>query len=656
MGRLLTILIAALLLPAGIVAQCGACEFFTGNLVENGDFSDGNTGFSTDYELATVSGPYGLLSDAGFYVIDNNASDVHTFFAGFDHTNPPFGDYMIVNGSNTAGTAIWCQTIDVLPGLDYTFSAWARNVDTNPDNTVNAVLQFTTNGDLIGPEFIADGGWEQFEVSWNAGDFTTIDLCIFNQQTNSGGNDFGIDDISFDACYPYEVEHVLSAGPDQTICSGELATIGEVGMEGFSYTWNPAAELADLSLSELDVALTNPLTDPVITEFVLSADTAALGCIQTDTVQVTILPLPQPDLGEDVIICEGETATLDAGAGWDSVLWNTGETTAAITPGTPGTYTANVGDGNCFNSDAVEVIQPVLPSLSLPADTAICEDQTLVLNPGAPGGTWSDGSATSTYNTSEPGSYTYTVEVMGCTTSASTSVEVIEYAIFDIGQVIELCPDDTLDLVIPYIGVWSTGDTTQTISVTQPGHYEVTVAIQHCASTDDVEVVTVPWPELEVGPDLYLCPGEEEVLNLLEQENVDYLWNTGQTEPRIRLRDPGMYVLTAFNDCGSVSDTLRVFDDGCPPTFYAPNAFTPNNDGINDVYQVYVYDVTDFRLQIYNRWGELCFETNDPAAAWTGDMQGAGYYVPNGTYVWKVTGKLPDYSNLDELGYVTLIR
>lgn len=647
---------AALLLPAGVVAQCGACEFFTGNLVDNGDFSEGNTGFSTDYELATVSGPWGLLSDAGFYVIDNNASDVHTFFDGFDHTNPPFGDYMIVNGSNTAGTAIWCQTIDVLPGLDYTFSAWARNVDTNPDNTVNAVLQFTINGELIGPEFIADGGWEQFEVSWNAGDFTTIDLCIFNQQTNSGGNDFGIDDISFDACYPYEVEHVLSAGPDQTICSGELVTIGEVGMEGFSYTWDPAAELADLSLSELDVALTNPLTDPITTEFVLSADTAALGCIQTDTVQVTILPLPQPDLGEDVIICEGETATLDAGTGWDSVLWSTDETTATINTGTPGTYTATVGDGNCFNSDAVEVIQPILPTLSLPADTAICEDQTLVLTPGAPGGTWSDGSATSTYNTSEPGTYTYTLEVMGCTTSASTTVDVIEYAIFDIGQVIELCPDDTLDLVIPYIGVWSTGDTTHTISVTQPGNYDVTVAIQHCASTDDVEVVAVPWPDLEVGPDLYLCPGEEEVLNMLEQENVDYLWNTGQTEPRIRLRDPGVYVLTAFNGCGSVSDTLRVFDDGCPPTFYAPNAFTPNNDGLNDVYQVYVYDVTDFRLQIYNRWGELCFETNDPGDAWTGDMQGAGYYVPNGTYVWKVTGKLPDYSNLDEMGYLTLIR
>ena len=427
-------------------------------------------------------------------------------------------------------------------------------------------------------------------------------------------------------------------------------------MEGFSYTWDPAAEVEDLSLSELEVALTNPLTDPTTLAFVLSADTAALGCIQTDTVEVTVLPLPQFDLGAEVIICEGETAILDAGLGWESVLWNTAQSTPTITTNTPGTYTATVSDGNCFNSDAIEVIQPSLPSLALPPDTVICEDQVLLLNPGAPGGTWSDGSATSTYTTSEPGIYTYTVDVLGCATSASTTVDVIQYALFDLGPAIELCPDDTLELLIPYIGVWSTGDTTHLISVTDPGVYEVTVTIEHCARTDDVQVIAAEWPDLDVGPDLHLCPGQEEVLELQEQTDLNYLWNTGQTETRIRLRDPGMYILSAFNNCGSVSDTLRVFDDGCPPTFYAPNAFSPNSDGLNDVYQVYVNDVTEFRLQIYNRWGELCFETQDPEDAWTGDMQGAGYFVPNGTYVWKVSGKLPDYSNLDKTGYLTLIR
>ncbi len=113
--------------------QCEECEYLE-NLVFNGDFQLGPLGYTSDYTLSFNNGPWGLLSNEGTYGVSPNANFLHSNFQGFDHTNPPNGNFMVVNGAAIPNTNVWCQTIDVEPGTTYTISSWVRNVDTNPQN------------------------------------------------------------------------------------------------------------------------------------------------------------------------------------------------------------------------------------------------------------------------------------------------------------------------------------------------------------------------------------------------------------------------------------------------------------------------------------------------------------------------------------------
>jgi gliding motility-associated-like protein len=93
-------------------------------------------------------------------------------------------------------------------------------------------------------------------------------------------------------------------------------------------------------------------------------------------------------------------------------------------------------------------------------------------------------------------------------------------------------------------------------------------------------------------------------------------------------------------------------------SLFIPNVFTPNNDGKNDVFEVIARGVKDYHLQIFNRWGNIVFETTNPNAVWTGGKN--GYYVPDGTYVWIVYAI--DYNNKPLLGngtasgHITVLR
>lgn len=176
---------------------CQGLNFDTTNLVVNPGFESGNVNFLTDYTLGT-GGTFGLISNAGTYGVASSPSMVHNNFTFCgDHTTGT-GNMMIVNGSNTANQAVWCQTISVVPNTDYYFSIWATSVEsTNPTNVSS--LYFELNGSQIGTNFsppLNACNWQEYTQTWNSGASITVDLCIYNH-TISGNNDFAIDDIFF---------------------------------------------------------------------------------------------------------------------------------------------------------------------------------------------------------------------------------------------------------------------------------------------------------------------------------------------------------------------------------------------------------------------------------------------------------------------------
>jgi gliding motility-associated-like protein len=106
--------------------------------------------------------------------------------------------------------------------------------------------------------------------------------------------------------------------------------------------------------------------------------------------------------------------------------------------------------------------------------------------------------------------------------------------------------------------------------------------------------------------------------------------------------------------CKSVPLEFYVSTLGCE-IFYAPTVFTPNNDGINDRFYAVGLGIYQPRLLIFDRWGQLIFETDNLYNGWSGD-DGTGYYVPNGLYHWKLVFNDTNGFTQEKEGYVVMSR
>lgn len=174
-----------------------SCKHSGPELVVNGHFENGNTGFTSDYSYCTNCFNSSNDLPGGNYVVGTNANQHHNGFQGF--ANGGQGNFMIINGAATANTNVWCQTITVNPNTYYVFSSWVSSVHPNSP----AQLNFSANGVALGPIFTAPSTtntWSQFFSTWFSGANTSVTICIVNQNTTPAGNDFGLDDISFKEC------------------------------------------------------------------------------------------------------------------------------------------------------------------------------------------------------------------------------------------------------------------------------------------------------------------------------------------------------------------------------------------------------------------------------------------------------------------------
>lgn len=162
----------------------------TVELITNGDFEAGNTGFSSQHSYQT-----GPITAASTYAIDDSPNDVHPAFIPFgDHTSGT-GLMMVVNGSTSGGTITWEQTVAVTAGLEYGFSASLASVYPTAPATLNLVINGTQLGNMNAPS--TTGTWEQHAFTWNAGAATSAVIQLIETSTASGGNDYALDDISF---------------------------------------------------------------------------------------------------------------------------------------------------------------------------------------------------------------------------------------------------------------------------------------------------------------------------------------------------------------------------------------------------------------------------------------------------------------------------
>lgn len=161
------------------------------NLVSNGNFEQGNSGFFTNYIYCNTGNCLFPLANNG-YSVGTDANFFHNLFAGWDHTTGR-GNFMIINGADPTKT-VWRETINVAPNTNYAFGCWISTmIAISPSQ-----IRFSINGIQLGPIYNAPSvinSWNQFYITWNSGANATATIEIVNVLNQSNGNDFGLDDI-----------------------------------------------------------------------------------------------------------------------------------------------------------------------------------------------------------------------------------------------------------------------------------------------------------------------------------------------------------------------------------------------------------------------------------------------------------------------------
>jgi gliding motility-associated-like protein len=279
-------------------------------------------------------------------------------------------------------------------------------------------------------------------------------------------------------------------------------------------------------------------------------------------------------------------------------------------------------------------------TLSLGPDTTLCAGSELFLDATIPCGVqynWNDGYASPARIITEPGYYSVDVTV-GCG-SVSDALNITF-----LPELKSQLPSDTIictgaDIILDAGSgfaddFWQDGSSGQVFTAGSPGMYWVEVTDSHsCTVRDSVLVSGHSEPEIFLGNDTVICFGDSIKFDL---SGIDpyaiYRWNDAIYGDRYSIGESGEYWVLASNPCGMDQDTIVVESRSCEPVLHIPNAFSPNNDGRNDQFNIRSFNIDEFKLVILDRWGQLLFETNDTGSGWDGMCN--GNLCPEGIYVY----------------------
>ena len=389
----------------------------------------------------------------------------------------------------------------------------------------------------------------------------------------------------------------------------------------------------------------------------------ANGITATDAVRLTALPTPKVYIGSDTVVCAGSVLFLAVPqeAGY-SYIWDDGSTGFSYAVTQAGAYSVKVTNQyGCYASTSINVLVRPTTLFSLGNDTTLCYGRDLQLKPmPALQGSylWSNGSSSPTLTIHTPGVYWLKVTDSVCVKRDSIRVSYKLNPQVSLGTDTALCIGQTLLLdatVANSVYIWQDGSTNSSFLVNQPGVYSVKVAGNGCDTTVQLTVSYITKPPKNLIKDTTVCIKQLLILDA-SYPNSTYQWQDGSVLPQFTVTTAGTYAVLITGQCGTTTDSATVKFDNCDCIFYVPNAFTPNGDGKNDIFlPKYHCLLNNYELKVFNRWGQLVFESRNPAVGWDGSY--GNRQQETGTYIWELnyednlTGK-----NMRKTGTITLIQ
>ncbi|MEZ4992653.1 MAG: gliding motility-associated C-terminal domain-containing protein [Saprospiraceae bacterium] len=602
------------------------------NQINNGDFSEGNFGFTSDYTYSPGANPtqgvYGVFPDA------NNLSPMY-FEHCRDHTTGDSGLMMVVDGSPVAGQKVWCKRLLTDPNTTYAFTTWLTSIlQPNP-----AALRFSINGVQIGATFVASTEncqWRQFYELWESGEATEAEICIVNQNTNPNGNDFALDDFGFFEIgevvydtFTVVVHDIPVVQLDTTFCEGEV-----IDYQGQLIPVSPAFNLTYTSQYGCDsmVQYRAEIVDTVT--IVNRVDTLCPG----DTYQFY-----NHLIDRDTLICE----TISSPNGCDTTICLQAvyltETALKTTATPPACYGGQ-------NGNIRLAVEAGLPPFQYRWEDGSTQEDRINLGAGSYRIEVTDAKgcrAAKTINLGEPPPLS--ADAPATSTLCNGSID---------GRIRIAATGGTM----PYLFSVDGGQsfvTNSLFSGLQPGPYRVLVQDgNECVFSLTTTVPEALTMRLNVPEDSRIRLGESLAVLITDNapEQLSYEWIPADgvvcptcAKTEVRPFSTTRYRIVAMDAQGCSVSAEWLVEVSRESSVYIPNAFSPNGDGVNDSFRLFtglgVSGILEF--SIYDRWGNLLFHRTDCAADCSWDGMVKGQPAAQGVYLF--TARVQYLDGVEEL-------
>ncbi|MEQ8808289.1 MAG: PKD domain-containing protein [Imperialibacter sp.] len=426
------------------------------------------------------------------------------------------------------------------------------SIDLGSDITACTGSTVTLNAKNAGADFL-----------WSTGE-TSQSIAVAETGTYtvrvSVGNCWVEDDILVTFLESPEVDIAFTGQCEGDAISFEPVLSNDTGILSYIWSFGDGTQSANNNPNKI-FSVANTYNVSVVA-------TNAAGCKTEVSKLVSVQPSPKPNFVFKNVCEEEELAFTNTTAyagnlSEVSYLWDFGDgnSSEAFQPTnsyeTKGRYfvtlTASTG-ASCERTQTKEIVVNEGPSFDLPASIETCES-TYLLDAGNPGSTykWQNNSSNRTYLATQSGTYTVRVtNTNGCAVSGAVEVTLLESELPDLGEDREACGEEVLDLGVSAASyLWSTGQTTPTITASKTGTYWVeTISNDLCIHRDTVNLIVYPRPVISLGDDIVLCKGEPLTLDASSDIASSYKWSNGSTDPLLAVTSSGTYGVTLTSPKG----------------------------------------------------------------------------------------------------------
>jgi gliding motility-associated-like protein len=574
-------------------------------------------------------------------------------------------------------------------GLSTVNNDFGTSVYTAPDTppTTWTIRTFTFVAPIVG-QFITvrtSGGstsewsqidnffFEETDTDFYLGDDTTIceggNLILnvpitnatFLWQDNSTDSIYTVDqngvywvDVTANGC-TYRDSIVINYGQSQIFDLGNDTSICEAG-----------SLILNATIPDTEYLWQDNSTEPILTvteEGIYWVEVTDVCGTNTDSITITNIDLPILNLGDDILTCSSTSITLNAFTlGATEYLWQNNTTNQTLNVLNDGLYWVEVLVSGCSITDSIYVNYYSTADINLGNDTTLCQGETFNLNAETPSAfyLWQDGSVSSNLSVYDEGIFWVDVDLNDCTIRDTIVISYTPLPIINLGSDTALCETDIIILdatTLNAVYLWQDNSQGAIFEVDKSGEYFVEIKVNNCSNSDTINIDYLPLPKFSFGKDASLCEGD--ILDLKTGiSNVSYIWQDNSTSPVFSVSQAGTYWAEVTSKNCKYTDSIMVdFDnETCNCEVFIPNAFTPNGDGLNDLFKAESNcPLADFFITIYNRWGEIIYTSDAITKGWNGAT--ADYFVSGGVYYYTVTSRVVNQVFSDQkAGTITLLR